>query len=263
MTGLIDTHAHLTFNPLSGDVPGVLERGAQAGVAHVITVGTDVADSCRAVELADRHQSVSAVVGIHPHEAAKVATGAYDELGELLRHPRAVAMGEVGLDYHYDHSDRRSQHAVFKAQLEVAQDFDLPLVMHCREAIDDAVAILQERGFDGRPVVFHCFTGTVDEAKRLADHGWRVSFTGVVTFRTSEALRAVARDYPADQMMLETDAPYLSPEPVRKIRPNEPAHLRHTAEFLARLRGEPLDQLIEQTTRNAEAFFGIHTSAIG
>jgi len=258
--GLLDTHAHLTFNPLSGDVPGVLERGAQAGVAHVITVGTDVADSRRAVELADSYQSVSAVVGIHPHEAAKVAAGAYHELGELLRHPRAVAVGEVGLDYHYDHSDRHAQHAVFKAQLEVAQDLDLPLVMHCREAIDDAVVILHERGFDGRPVVFHCFTGTEDEAKLLADHGWRVSFTGVVTFRNSEVLQAIARDYPADQLMLETDAPYLSPEPVRKIRPNEPAYLRHTAEFVARLRGEPLDQLIEQTTRSAERFFGLPAS---
>ena len=254
-TALIDTHAHLTFDPLAGDVPGVLDRGARAGVGHVITVGTDVADSRRAVELADSYPTISAVVGIHPHEAAKVAAGAYRELGELLRHPRVVAVGEVGLDYHYHHSDRKAQHAVFKAALELVLEADLPLVMHCREAIDDAVHILRERGFDGRPVVFHCFTGTADEAKRLADHGWRISFTGVVTFRNSAELQAIARAYPADQMMLETDAPYLSPEPVRKIRPNEPSYLRHTAEFVARLRDEPLEQLIEQTTRSAEAFF--------
>ena len=146
---------------------------------------------------------------------------------------------------------------MFKAQLEVARDVDLPLVMHCREAVDDAVAMLHERGFDGRRVVFHCFTGTADEAGLLADHGWRISFTGIVTFRGSEVLQAVARDYPADELMLETDSPYLSPEPVRKIQPNEPAHARHTAEFLARLRDTPVDQFIAQTTRNAERFFGL------
>lgn len=254
---LIDTHAHLTFDALAGDVPGVLERCAQADVARVLTVGTDVADSRRAIALAEQYDNVSAVVGIHPHEAAKTSAGACDELRELLSHPEVVAIGEVGLDYHYDFSDRTSQHALFKAQLELAGDSDLPLVMHCREAIVDAVVILHERGFDGRRVVFHCFTGTADEAKCLADHGWRISFTGVVTFGKSEVLQTIARNYPADQLMLETDAPYLSPEPVRNIRPNEPAHVRYTAEFLARLRGEPPDQFIAQTTLNAEAFFGV------
>ena len=258
--GLIDTHAHLTFEVFAGDVPGVLERCAEAGVAHVLTVGTDVAHSRRAVELASTYDTVSAVTGIHPHEAAKVSTGAYHELRELSAHPQVVAVGEIGLDYHYDYSARAAQHEVFKAQLEVAADSDLPVVIHSREAIPDAVGILHERGFDGRPVVFHCFTGAADEAKLLADHGWRISFTGVVTFRKSEDLQAIARDYPADQLMLETDAPYLSPEPVRKIRPNEPAHVRYTAEFLARLRGAPVEELIAQTTRNAEAFFGLPVS---
>ena len=257
--GIIDTHAHLTFDALSGDVPGVLQRCARAGVSHVITVGTDVADSRRAVALAARYDNVFAVAGIHPHEAANVVAGAYDALRELLDRPQVVAVGEIGLDYFYDHSDRASQHEAFEAQLEIARDFDLPVVIHSREAIGDAVAVLHRSGYDGRRVVFHCFTGTADEARLLADHGWRISFTGVVTFRKSEVLQTIARDYPADRLMLETDAPFLSPEPVRNIRPNEPAHVRYTAEFLARLRGEPLEELIARTTRNAEAFFGLST----
>ncbi|MCP4590576.1 MAG: TatD family hydrolase [bacterium] len=256
-TRLFDTHAHLTLGALAEDVPGVLERARAHGVFRVITVGTDVADSRRAVELASACDGVSATVGIHPHEASKVESAGLDELGELARHPRIVAMGEMGLDYYYDHSDRVSQRRVFAAQLELAQPLELPLVIHCREAVADAVALLCDHGFDGRRVVFHCFTGTADEARQLADHGWQMSFTGIVTFRKSTELQAVAREYPADRLMLETDAPYLSPEPVRSVRPNEPSHLPHTARFLARLRDEPLERLASQTTRNAEVFFGI------
>ncbi len=256
-TLLTDTHAHLTFGALAGDVTGVLSRARQAGVSRVITVGTDIADSRRAARLASTHPNVYATAGIHPHEAAKAGTTYCAELGELLQEPKVVAVGEIGLDYYYDFSDRPTQQAVFKAQLEVVRGLDLPLVVHCREAIDDTVAILHERGFDGRRVVFHCFTGSAGEARLLADHGWWISFTGIVTFRKSAVLRAIARDYPAGQLMLETDAPYLSPEPVRKVQPNQPAHLRHTAEFLADLRGEPLEQLIEQSTRNAETFFSM------
>jgi TatD DNase family protein len=257
MTGLVDTHAHLTMKPLAADLPGVLGRAAEAGVTRVLTVGTDVADARRAVALAETCANVSAIVGIHPHEADKVPAGAYPALRELLGRPKVAAVGEIGLDYHYDFADRASQREVFQAQLEIAGDFDLPVVVHCREAVADAVAILRERGFAGRRVVFHCFTGSADEAQLLAEHGWRISFTGIVTFRQSAGLQAIARDYPADRLMVETDAPYLSPEPVRKIRPNEPAFVRYTAEFLARLRGEPLDQFIAQTTRNAAAFFGL------
>ena len=260
---LEDTHAHLTFDVFSGDLSGVLQRASRAGVSHVVTVGTDVTDSRRAVELAEKHENVSATVGVHPHEAAKVRPGAYDELRRLIAHPEAVAIGEMGLDHHYGFSDRTSQRSAFEAQLELAGEVDLPLVIHCREAFGETVGILHERGFDGRRVVFHCFTGTADEAKRVADHGWRISFTGIVTFRRSEALQAVARDYPADQLMLETDSPYLSPEPVRKVRPCEPAFVRHTVEFVARLRDEPLDDLVRQTTQNAEAFFRLQIADCG
>ena len=253
--GLIDTHAHLTSDALAGDVQGVLERAARAGVTRVITIGTDLADSRRAVELAETQAGVFASVGIHPHEAAKASAQDYSALEALLAHPKVVAIGEIGLDYHYDFSDRASQHEVFRRQLEIARRFERPLVIHCREAVADAVDWLKSAGFEGRPVVFHCFTGTADEARLIADHGWRISFTGIVTYRKSEALQALARSYPADQLMLETDAPYLSPEPVRKIRPNEPALLRHTADFLAHLRGVSVEEIARQTTRNAVSFF--------
>lgn len=259
MTGLVDTHAHLTMPGLREDIPGVLHRAAQAGVTQVITVATDLADAQQVVVSAEAHEQVWAVVGIHPHEAGKVTADAAARLCELATHPKVVGLGEMGLDYYYDFSDRASQAAVFRMQLALAGDLDLPLVIHCREAIDDAIHLLHEHGFDGRPVVFHCFTGTAEEARRLADHGWHLSFTGIVTFRKSESLQAIARHYPADQLMVETDAPYLSPEPVRKQRPNEPAFVRHTAEFLARLRDEPLAGLAERTGQNARRFFRLPT----
>ena len=133
----------------------------------------------------------------------------------------------------------------------------LPLVVHCREALDDTLRLLTEHGFDGRLVVFHCFSGSAGEAARIASHGWRLSFTGLVTYPSAKAAREVARDYPADKLMIETDAPYLSPVPVRRISPNEPSHLAHTAAFLADLRGEPLDQLTGQTAANTRAFFNL------
>lgn len=259
--GLIDTHAHLTFEALACDLPGVLARCAEAGVSGVITVGTDMVDSRRAIELAEQHEPIWAAVGIHPHEAAKVDDQAFAMLGRLLGHPKVVAVGEMGLDYHYDFSDRDSQWDVFRAQLALARNTDLPVIIHCREAVADTVRVLLEGGFEGRRVVFHCFTGSADEARLVAEHGWRISFTGIVTFRNSQALQSIARDYPGGELMLETDAPYLSPEPVRKARPNEPAHVQHTAAFLARLRGEPVDRLIEQTSRNARSFFGLKADA--
>jgi TatD DNase family protein len=254
---LIDSHAHLTFDVLHDDLDAVLARAAEAEVEQIVTIGTNVEDSRRAVELADSWPQISAVVGIHPHEAAKVGPSDLDALRDLINEPSVVGIGELGLDYHYDFADRDTQRTLFEAQLRLAAEHDFPLVIHCREAVDDAIACLTAAGFDNRRAVFHCFTGTRDEADRIAEYGWRISFTGIVTFRKSTELQAIAKDYPADRLMLETDCPYLSPEPVRKIRPNEPALIRHTAQFLADLRGESLADLAAQTTANARAFFGL------
>lgn len=255
--GLIDSHAHLTFDVLAGDLGGVLARAADAGVEHIVTIGTSLDDSRRAIELAAARADVSAVAGIHPHDAAEVPQQHLDGLRDLLDSPHVVGMGEMGLDYHYGFSDRRSQRRVFEAQLGIASSRPLPLVVHCRDAVRDTVSILSAAGFVRRPVVFHCFTGTREDAEVIADHGWRISFTGIVTFKNATALQEIARTYPADQLMIETDCPYLSPVPVRSVKANEPAHLVHTARFLADLRDEAFDTLAAKTAANTRRFFGL------
>jgi len=254
--GLIDSHAHLTFPELVDQVAEVLQRAREAGVERVITVATDLADARRAVDLAERHPDrIDVAAGFHPHEAGQVTDETFSAMAALWAHPKVVALGEMGLDYHYDFADRALQRSVFGRQLTEAAARVEPIVVHCREALDDTIRILLEHGFERRPVVFHCFTGSAEEAARIAGHGWRISFTGVVTFKKSDALRDVARAYPAEHLMIETDAPYLSPEPVRGRRPNEPAFLAHTARCLAELRGGPFAELAEQTARNTREFF--------
>ncbi len=256
--GLIDTHAHLTFPELREQVADVLARCDEAGIDRVITIGTDLADARAAIAMAERHPArIAAAGGFHPHEAGKVTDEGLAAMAKLWSDPRIVAFGEMGLDYHYDFADRRVQQDVLARQLELAKPHDRPLIIHCREAFEDLVPILLDHGFADRRVVFHCFTGTADEAVVLASHGWRISFTGIVTFKGSTELQRIARTYPASALMVETDSPYLSPVPVRSKRPNEPAHVAHTARFLAELRGVGYEELVEQTTHNARAFFGL------
>lgn len=256
--GLIDSHAHLTFPELRDRVDEVLARCAEAGVEQIITVGVDVEDARAALELAGRHPDrIRVAAGFHPHEAGKVTDDALSCMADLWRRDRVVALGEMGLDYHYDFADRAVQRTVFARQLETAAALDKPLVIHCREALGDATSILLDHGFKDRRVVFHCFTGTAGEAATIAEHGWRISFTGIVTFPKSTELQAVARAYPADALMVETDSPYLSPVPLRGKHPNEPARVAHTARFLAELRGESFPEFVEQTDSNTRSFFGL------
>jgi TatD DNase family protein len=252
---MIDSHAHLTYEALFADVDGVLRAAAAAGVEQVISVGTDAGDWRRLIELVERRPEVFAAVGVHPHHAGKAREEDFALLAKLLAHPRVRAAGEMGLDYHYDFSDRAAQQRAFERQLELARGTDLPIIIHSREAHPDVVATLMRCGFEGRRVVFHCFTGTRAEADEIAAHGWRISFTGVVTFKKSQELQAIAAAYPADELMIETDSPYLSPEPIRGVRPNSPAQLVHIASFLARLRGVPVSQLALETAANTRAFF--------
>lgn len=257
-TPLIDSHAHLTYPGLFERIDDVRRRCLDAGVGHVITVATDGAEAHKAVALARRFPDfVSVALGIHPHHAAKASSADWAALSDLAGDPSVVAYGEMGLDYHYDFAPRDTQADVFRRQLRAAADRDIPIVIHAREAHDDVERILLEHGFRHRRVVFHCFTGTSDEARRIADHGWRLSFTGIVTFKNSSALQAIARDYPAETLMIETDSPYLSPEPVRAVRPNEPAHVAHVARFLAGLRGVTVDELARRTRENTIGFFGL------
>lgn len=253
---LIDSHCHLTSPGLFDRVDALLAVARQAGVSHAITIGVDVADGRRVLELAATHDELFAAVGIHPHEAGKVADGWATELDELAGTPRAVAIGEMGLDYHYDFAPRAQQAAVFEAQLELATQLGKPVIIHCREAHADVMAILA-RFPRLRGVVFHCFTGTDVEAREILDRGYWISLTGVVTFKKSDALREVARFMPQDRLMVETDSPYLSPEPVRNQQSNHPANVVHVARRLAEVRGLAFADFVAITRFNTVRFFSL------
>ncbi len=257
---LVDTHCHLTFEPLVGDVPGVIERSRSAGVTGWITVGTTLEDNGRVVELAARYKNMYAAVGIHPHEAKTGDAAALAELKRLAQQGKVVAIGETGLDFHYNFSKQPDQARVFAAHLDMARNLSLPVIVHSRNAFDETVDILDRDGQRLKGVVFHCFTGSADQAKQLLDRGYHLSFTGVVTFKNAQATRAAAQAVPLDRLMVETDAPYMSPEPVRKQKPNEPALMVHTARLLADLKGVSLEDLAQATTGNAVKFFGLPES---
>jgi len=254
---LIDTHCHLTFEPLVDEVEAVLQRSREGGVTGWITVGTTLDDSRATVELAGRHEQMYATVGVHPHDAKEVDENCLSELKALAQRPRVVAIGETGLDFHYNFSKQPDQRRVFIAHLELAKGLNLPVVVHSRNAFDETIDILDEHGDGLKAVVFHCFSESAEQAAELLKRGYFVSFTGVVTFKNAETTREAAKAVPLDRMMVETDCPYMSPEPVRKQRPNEPALMMHTARFLAELKGVGLDEFAQATTETARRFFSL------
>jgi len=258
---LIDTHCHLTFEPLAGDVAGVLERSRAAAVTGWITVGTSLDDSHAAIELAGLYDGMYATAGIHPHDAKSADAAALEELKRLGRSGKVVAVGETGLDFHYNFSKQPDQRRVFIAHLEIARELNLPVVIHSREAFDETMEILDSHGRGLKGVVFHCFSGSVEEAKLVLKRGYYVSFTGVVTFKNAEKIREAARVVPLDRLMVETDCPYMSPEPVRSQKPNEPALMVHTARLLAELKGMELGDFARVTTQSAVTFFGLPLGA--
>lgn len=261
---LVDTHCHLTYPGLAGDVPGVLARAREAAVERCVTIATSPADARKAAALLNAHANLCMAAGVHPHEAGKATD---DDLAALrdLHHgrwqggppaERLVAVGETGLDFHYDFAPPAAQERVLRVQLDLACTVGRPVVIHARKAEERVVDILREYAPLAGRAVFHCFSGDVALARRILDAGFWLSFTGVVTFANSQAIQEAARFVPAERFMIETDAPYLSPEPVRKQRPCEPAMVVHTARFLAALRGVTFEALALQTTANARRFFG-------
>ena len=254
---LIDTHCHLTFEQLSDDIEAVLARSVVAGVASWITVGTDPQQNRKAVDLADKFKNMYAAVGIHPHDARDVIPDTLIELKELAREEKVVALGETGLDFHYNFSCQSDQKQAFAAQLKIAKELNLPVIIHCREAFDETMEILDEYCRGLRSVVFHCFSGSAEQAKIILDYGFYISFTGVVTFKNAELIRNAARIIPVDKLMLETDCPYMSPEPMRKQKINEPALMIHTARYLAELKQMDLTDFANTVTATSKSFFDL------
>ena len=244
---MIDTHAHL-----GDDAAEVLDRARAAGVNRVIDVATTLDGARRSLERAESTPGVHCIIGVHPHEAAGFDLGALAELRELLAHPRAVAVGETGLDYFRDYAPPAAQHALFDAQLELAAATGKPVVIHTRAADDDTRSRLIAH--DG-PVILHCFSSPplLDAA---LEHGWWVSFAGNVTYKNAYDLRAAARRVPAERLLAETDSPYLAPQAVRGRR-NEPAYVMHTLALLAEARGGGPNALEQQIDRNADEVFSL------
>lgn len=257
---LIDTHAHLFDERFAADLPDVLDRAAAAGVGMIVAVGIDAATSRASVALARRFPDrLAAAVGIQPNHAAEAAPPDWDEVVRLAEAgPPVAAVGETGLDRYWDRTPFPVQEEFFTRHLELARRLGLPVVIHCRDAEADVVRVLRGEFDRHGPVrgVMHSFTGDATTAAACLSLGLHVSFAGMVTYKTAAALRAVAREIPADRLLVETDCPYLAPVPVRGKR-NEPAFVAHTAELLAAERGVPLVELAEQTTRNARSLFGL------
>jgi len=254
---LIDTHAHLTFEPLADNLDDVLQRSRDAGVTSWITVGTDPEQNQKAIELAEKYDTVYAAVGVHPHDAKHVILDTFIDLIKLAEHPKVVAIGETGLDYHYDYSPGEDQQEVFKNHLQIAAELKLPVIVHSRESLDDTIKIIDNFSSRIENIVFHCFTGTADQAKIIIDKGCHISFTGAVTFKNANDIQKAAEAIPLEKMMIETDCPYMSPEPMRKQKINEPALLVHTAQFLAALKNVHPEEFADVTTSTAQRFFGI------
>lgn len=262
---LIDTHCHLTVDSLAPRIDAVLAAAHEAGVHQVITVAEDFADAEGALELVRAHPEVFLVAGVHPHRAARCTADQLAALERLQRGQgaaagladRVVAVGEVGLDYYYDFAPHARQEEVFRQHLDLAVTVNKPVVVHARKSEARVCEILAAYPALRERVVFHCYSGDPTLTRRALELGCWFSFTGVVTFKNAGTIRESARLVPADRVMVETDAPYLSPEPVRKVRPNEPALVVHTARFLATLRGVAPEEFAATTTANARRFFGL------
>jgi TatD DNase family protein len=280
---LIDAHAHLTYEGLIDNIEAVLARSREAGVGGWITVGTTMEENRKAVALAERFEGMYAAVGFHPHYAKDITSEEITQIKELAKNPKVVAIGETGLDFHYNFSKQPAQKEIFRQELELAAELNLPVIVHSRNAFDETMEILAEFESDltwhGLParentakmavpqkninshtmkrVVFHCFGGDAQQAKYLVERGYYISFTGVVTFKTATIAREAVAAVPLDRMMIETDCPYMSPEPMRKQKINEPALMIHTAAKIAEIKGVSLTEFAAAVTATTKSFFGL------
>lgn len=254
---LVDSHAHIDFPQFQEDREAMLERARAAGVSALLAIGTGPGPEKldAALPFADKYEWIYASIGVHPHEARQVTPEHLSQLSELAKHPKVIAWGEIGLDYYYDHSPRETQESVFRQQLVLAREAKLPIIIHCRDAWEDCLQILEEvwraTGLGG---ILHCFTGTIEEARRGMECGFMISFAGNSTFPKTQNIRDVAREIPLDRILIETDAPFLAPQPYRGKR-NEPAYVAEVARTLVSVRNLSPEEFAAATTANFRRFF--------
>ncbi|HHW99140.1 MAG TPA: TatD family hydrolase [Firmicutes bacterium] len=253
---LVDTHAHLSDRRLASDLEHWLQEARAAGIRHIVNVGADWESSRIAAEQAANHSELVAAVGVHPHEARHWNAQMEEDLIALAQHPKVCAYGEIGLDYYYDHSSRSIQQEVFKAQLRIAKELDLPVIVHDRDAHGDVLAILQQHAPFKAGGVMHCYSGSAEMVPDFLALGFYISFAGPITFRNAKKPALAALKVPDDRLLVETDCPYLSPEPFRG-KLNHPARVALVARRLAELRGVDYATLAQQTTANAARLFGL------
>jgi TatD DNase family protein len=259
---LIDSHAHVDVSDFDADREAMLDRARAAGVGTLLAIGNgpEVEKLGAAVPYAEMHDWIYAAAGIHPHEARHASDAHYAELERLARNPRVIAWGEIGLDFHYDHSPRDLQESVFRHQLGQARAAKKPIIIHCREAWTDCLNLLEtDWRSSGLGGIFHCFTGTLEEARLGVEMGFLISFAGNVTYPKAQNLRDVAREIALDRLLVETDSPFLAPQPYRGRR-NEPAHVAEVARTIGNVRDLPANQVAEMTSANFRRFFGIRQS---
>jgi TatD DNase family protein len=256
---LIDSHAHIDFPQFAEDRDVMLQRAREAGVQALLAIGTGPGPEKldAALPYAEQHDWIFSSIGIHPHEAKEATPQHFDELARLAQHPKVIAWGEIGLDYFYNHSPRDVQADVFRTQMDLAHAAKLPIIIHCRDAWDDCLALIEQHwkptGLGG---ILHCFTSTFDHAKRGLDTGFLISFAGNSSYPKAQAIREVAKQLPLDRMLIETDAPFLAPQPFRGQR-NEPAYVAEVAKTLATVRNLPAEEIAATTASNFRRFFGI------
>lgn len=252
---LIDTHCHLEMDIFDKDRDKTIERAKEAGVEYIITIGSDRGGNIQGLKVCNEHPEVYAAVGIHPHDAKALNEGLYSEIKNWVKQPKVIAIGEIGLDYHYMHSPKEIQIDAFRKQIAIAKDAGLPIIVHSREAKNDTLQILQKEASDISGVL-HCFSGDTDMAKKAMSLGFYISIAGPVTFKNAKNLREIAKFIPDKHLLIETDAPYLSPVPMRGKR-NEPSFLKYTAQVISEIRGVEISDIARITTLNTMKLFKI------
>ena len=260
---IIDTHAHVDMDAYDEDRAEVIQRARDKGVDYILNIGCDIESSIRSIELAERYDFIYGTAGVHPHDVKNIDGHTYDDLRGLLAHPKMVALGEIGLDFYKNYSPKDQQKEHFRKQVELARELKKPIIVHSREASEDTISILSDyfpKNSSARSGIFHCFSGNQELADRALEMGFYISFSGSVTFKKSDELRAVTKTIPADRLFIETDCPFLAPAPMRGKR-NEPSYIIHTAQLVADLRGLNIKDVQRTTALNFFELFGIGKDA--